>query len=130
MNKIGLLIAAVLTSLVTIVSAQDNSQCHTYSGAIDWTGPTQAIYTNTSIWLCIAKAVGECDENGGYLWIRNTSSRHFAKLSSEGAGLHNHHIPPAKNAGEPFLELHRLSAYRRADGPPLTIRATVTYCKK
>jgi hypothetical protein len=120
--------AAMLCLIPTSASGED--KCKTYSGTVNWTKASGDIYTNTTIWMCISTAEGKCDAKGGYLFIRNVSTEYYARVSSNGAGLHDHHVPAAPGRNQAHTETHRLAIYRKPGQNIPKIDMSVTYCRK
>ena len=115
-------IFAVALGLFCLPASADESKCKVYTSSVNWTGVGKDIYVNTSLYACIAKGKDDCDSKGGMLCIRNSSSTHYAKVTTALAGLHDHRVDPKTS------EVHTLAVYRTPGGPNLKGEMTVFWC--
>jgi hypothetical protein len=68
----------VIAAVVTVLGAPTlawAAGCQTYSGTVNWTGPSSNIYINTPVWACVSDQTGRCTSSGGYMDLENMSDK-------------------------------------------------------
>jgi len=97
--------------------------CRVFTSRVYWHGVGGSVYINTPVYACISDAEGKCTSSGGYLYLKNHSSRQSVRWSSTAAGQGEF-----QSLG-PGEELVRYLAIYRRGNESLSADLTVEFCE-